>query len=207
MSVIIKIIGEEVISGIGSEEYRAAILLETAFKNEFQNKNEINGTILIKPNFKAIGEDPEDIDLVIWMNLENYSYSVFCPHKYFNGEHQKYEIEHNQTKKEVNFKSLLLNIELKSHTNSGITFTANDVMVKYKGKMSSAYDQNTKQKYSLKNFISKSHSSLKDKNIFITNLLWFPSFVGNIGWGQTNLKNIILGHCCPIKKEAKLMAS
>ena len=200
MAVEIKILGNIVLSGVGSEEWGAAVQLEKIFKNEFQHKNEINGTILIKPNFKAIGEDPEDIDIVVWINLEDYLYSVFCPHKYLNEETQQYDIDHILTKKEINFKSMLLNIELKSHNNSGITISTNDIKVDYKGKKSSAYDQNTKQKYSLKNFISKSQPSLKDKNIYITNLIWLPNFLGSIGWGQTNLKNIILGNDIDFKK-------
>ncbi|GAA4053451.1 DEAD/DEAH box helicase family protein [Flavobacterium chungnamense] len=200
MSVTIKILGQEVLSGIGSDEYSGAVLLKSIFENEFHNKNEINGTILIKPNFKAVGEDPEDIDIVVWINLENYFYSVFCPHKYFNEETQQYEIVSDKTKKEINFKSMLLNIELKSHNNSGVLISTNDIVVDYKGKKSSAYDQNTKQKYSLKNFISKSQPSLKDKNIYITNLIWLPNFLGSIGWGQTNLKNIILGNDIDFKK-------
>jgi hypothetical protein len=200
MAVEIKILGNKVLSGIGSEEWGAAVLLENIFKNEFKNKNEINGTILIKPNFKAVGEDPEDIDIVVWINLENYFYSVFCPHKYFNEETQQYEIVSDKTKKEINFKSMLINIELKSHNDSAVVITTNNIFVDYKGKKSSAYDQNTKQKYSLKNFISKSQPNLKDKNIYITNLIWLPNFAGNLGWGQTNLKNIILGNNLDFKK-------
>ena len=72
MAVEIKILGNLVLSGIGSEEWGAAVLLENIFKNEFKNKNEINGTILIKPNFKAVGEDPEDIALIRAIAVHNF---------------------------------------------------------------------------------------------------------------------------------------
>lgn len=198
MPVAIKILGEKILSGIGSEEWSAAVQLENMFKNEFQHKNEINGSILIKPNFKAIGEDPEDIDIVVWINLDDFKYNVFCGYKYFDGD--KYQTEQQLTKKEVNFKSMLLNIELKSHNNSGVVITTNDIYVDYKGKKSSAYVQNDRQKYSLKNFMSKSQPKLKSKNIYITNLIWLPNFVGSLGWGQSNLKNLILGNQIDFKK-------
>lgn len=200
MAVEIKILGEPILSGIGSEEYTGAGILRDIFKDEFSNKNEINGKIVIKPNFKAIGEDPEDIDIVVWINLENCLYNVNCPHNFFNDITQKFETSSMPTRKEVTIKSILFNIELKSHNNSGITISANDIKVDYKGKKSSAYDQNNKQKYSLKNFISKSESNLKDKNIYITNLIWFPNFKGNLGWGQSNLKNLLLGNQLDFKK-------
>jgi hypothetical protein len=188
MAVEIKIIGTEILAGVGSDEYNGAVQLKQIFINEFKNKTDINGSILIKPNFKAIGQDPEDLDVVVWINLENYKYTVFCGHKYFDEELNRYCTEEKLTKKEVNFKSMLINIELKSHNNSGVVISTNDILVEYNGKKSSAYDQNTKQKYSLKNFIDKSQPNLRGKNIYITNLIWLPNFVGSLGWGQSNLK-------------------
>jgi hypothetical protein len=200
MAVEIKIIGTEILAGVGSDEYNGAVQLKQIFINEFQNKKDLNGSILIKPNFKAIGQDPEDLDIVLWINLENYKFSVFCGHKYFDEEIDRYSTEEKLTKKEVNFKSMLINIELKSHNNSGVVISANDILVEYGGKKSSAYDQNTKQKYSLKNFIAKSQPNLGGKNIYITNLIWLPNFVGSLGWGQSNLKNLLLGNQIDFKK-------
>lgn len=194
MGVTIKILGEKITAGVGAEECSASENLKSIFEDYFIKHSEINGTILIKPNFKAVGEDPEDIDIVVWCNFENFKYKTFSLHSYYDQESNRYLTSNQKTKNEVVFKSMLINIELKSHNNSGVTITNNDVLVDYKGKKSSAYNQNNNQKYSLKNFINKSESKLRQTNIFITNLIWFPNYTGNLGWGQSNLKNLILGN-------------
>jgi hypothetical protein len=74
------------------------------------------------------------------------------------------------------------------------------VLVDYKGKKSSAYTQNNNQKYSLKNFINKSESKLSQTNVFITNLIWLPNYIGSLGWGQSNLNNLLLGDNLDFKK-------
>lgn len=194
MSVDIKILGDVITSGIGLEEYQGAELLKEVFNKEFENKQEVDGVILIKPNFKAIGQDTEDIDIVVWLNLDNYKETFTCGHTFFDVETNKFKIENQLNRKEVNFKSLLLTLELKSHNNDGIEFFANDVKVKYNGKLSSAYTQSDKQKYALKNFISFTKPSLGEVNIKIRNMIWLPNFKGNIPWGKCNLRNIILGN-------------
>ena len=194
MAVDIKILGDVIKSGIGLEEYQGAELLKEIFNKEFENKPEVYGVILIKPNFKAIGQETEDIDIVVWFNLDNYKETFTCGHSFFDEETKKFKIENQQIRKEVNFKSLLLTIELKSHNNDGIEFYSNDVKVKYKGKLSSAYIQSDKQKYALKNFISFSQPSISSVNVKIRNMIWFPNFKGNIPWGKCNLRNIILGN-------------
>jgi hypothetical protein len=200
MAVEIKLLGNKIESGVGAEEYNSAVYLISIFENYFISQKDIDGTMLIKPNFKAVGEDPEDIDIVVWCNFENFKYDTFCYHSYFDEESNRYLNSKQKTKNEVVFKSMLINIELKSHNNSGVTITNNDVLVDYKGKKSSAYIQNNNQKYSLKNFINKSERELNQTNIFITNLIWFPNYVGSLGWGQSNLNNLILGNNIDFKK-------
>ena len=205
MAVEIKILGEPVSSGIGSEEYNASLNLLKIFNNEFNTIKDVNGVILIKPNFKAVGEDPEDIDIVVWCKFKNFKFDTFSFHSFFDQETDKYLTTKQKTKIEVNFKSMLINIELKSHNNSGVTITKNDVLVDYKGKKSSAYTQNNNQKYSLKNFINKSESKLSQTNVFITNLIWLPNYIGSLGWGQSNLNNLLLGDNLDFKKFIDVM--
>ena len=200
MSVDIKILGDVITSGIGLEEYLGAELLKDIFIKEFEEKNEVDGVILIKPNFKAVGQDTEDIDIVVWFNLENYKETFSCGYSYFDEVSEKYKVDNQLNRREVNFKSLLLTIELKSHNNDGIEFFSNDVKVKYKGKLSSAYLQSDKQKYALKNFISFSQPSINNLNVQIRNMIWFPNFKGNIPWGKCNLRNLILGNNLTFKK-------
>ena len=200
MSVEIKILGEKINVGSGAEECSAGENLKSIFEDYFIKHSEINGTILIKPNFKAVGEDPEDIDIVLWCNFENFKYDTFSFHTFYDQERDKYLTTRQKTKIEVVFKTILINIELKSHNNSGVTVTKNDVLVDYKGKKSSAYTQNINQKYSLKNFINKSERRLNQTNIFITNLIWLPNYIGSLGWGQSNLNNLLLGDNFDFKK-------
>lgn len=200
MGVIIKILGEKITAGVGAEEYSASENLKTIFEDYFNKHSGINGTILIKPNFKAVGEDPEDIDIVLWFNFENFKYDTFSFHAFYDQEEDKYLTTKQKTKIEVIFKSMLINIELKSHNNSGVTITKNDVLVDYKGKKSSAYTQNNNQKYSLKNFINKSESKLSQTNFYISNLIWLENYKGSLGWGQSNLNNLLLGNNIDFKK-------
>lgn len=205
MGVTIKILGKKITSGVGAEEYSAGENLKFIFEEYFIKHTDVDGTILIKPNFKAVGEDPEDIDLVLWFNFENFKYDTFSFYSFIDQEREKqdkvkYLTTKLKTKNEVVFKSMLINIELKSHENSGVTITKNDVLVDYKGKKSSAYTQNNDQKYSLKNFINKSESKLSQTNIYISNLIWLPNYKGSLGWGQSNINNLLLGNNIDFKK-------
>lgn len=199
MAVKIQVLGNEILSGVGAEEFIGAKQLKNVFEEEFNSKDDVSGTIIIKPNFKAIGQNTEDIDIVVWFNLENYNRTFSTSFKFKDKEKNSYITDSNKTNRSVDFSSLLLTIELKSHNNEGIVLTTNDVKVKYQGKLSSAYDQSVKQKYALKNFSSQNQSKLAEHNIQITNLIWFPNFKGTIPWGKCNLKNLILGNTFSFK--------
>lgn len=190
MGVEIKVLGHHIESGIGSEECAAAKQLEQIFIKEFENKNDISGAILIKPNFKALHQQPEDIDIVVWMNLENYNYSVFTGHS--SKINNRYEITHEKIKEDVNFSSLLLTIELKSHTNSGVEITNNNLIVFTGNDKKSATEQSNGQKYSLVNYIKRIDQQLAKVNPRVNNLVWLPNMNGAKPW-SCQLNNIILG--------------
>lgn len=93
MPVEIKILGDLIEHGVGAEECAAALDLKKCFEDEFTNKSDVNGLIVIKPNFKAIGYNPEDIDLVVWMNFNNYTYNLFTGYQYIDSTDKQVKVE------------------------------------------------------------------------------------------------------------------
>lgn len=156
MAVEIEIIGDRV----ENEEYYAGEYLDKMFKAYFNNKNDINGKILIKPNFRAPGEKREDIDIVVWMRFENFREKFATKHQY--KEDDETIISTNKTLSPIFINSFLFAIELKSHNRDGVCFSSTEVRVKYKDKYSSVTEQNEQQSYSLKNFIEKNAKGLNE---------------------------------------------
>lgn len=189
MGVKIQILGNQINTGVGAEEWEASEYLKLVFEKEFENKD-VNGTILIKPNFKALGQGTEDIDIVVWMRFEDYKYKVFSGYKTNNDG--RTETIKEKTKKEIKFSSLLLTIEHKSHDNTGIELSNTDLKVKYRGKLSSAIDQSIKQKYALVNFIKRNDQLLENVNPHVNNLVWLPNTSITKPWG-CQLNNVIFG--------------
>ena len=195
MAVSIEIIGNKV----ENEEYYAGEYLYNMFNTYFNNKNDIGGTILIKPNFRAPGEQREDIDIVIWMRFENFRETFATKNK--SKVNDEIIISDNKTKSDVFMNSFLFAIELKSHNRDGVIFSNTEVRVKYNGKTSSVTEQNEQQSYSLKNFISKNAKELKGSP-YINRLIWLRSFdpqsktpfgcnVVNLLFGNFSFKTLI----------------
>lgn len=195
MAVEIEIIGEKV----ENEEYYAGEYLDEMFKSYFKNKNEVNGKILIKPNFRAPGEKREDIDIVVWMRFENFR------DKFVTKSQSKIDdeviISKNKVLEPVYINSFLFAIELKSHNRDGVLFSKTEVKVKYKEKLSSVTAQNEEQSYSLKNFIAKNAKELNGSP-YINRLIWLRSFdkqaktpfgcsVVNLLFGDFSFKTLI----------------
>lgn len=195
MAVEIEIIGDRV----ENEEYYAGEYLDKMFKAYFNNKNDINGKILIKPNFRAPGEKREDIDIVVWMRFENFREKFATKHQY--KEDDETIISTNKTLSPIFINSFLFAIELKSHNRDGVCFSSTEVRVKYKDKYSSVTEQNEQQSYSLKNFIEKNAKGL-NKSPYINRLIWLRSFdkqaktpfgcnVVNVLFGDFSFKTLI----------------
>lgn len=187
MAVEIEIIGNKV----ENEEFYAGEYLDKMFKAYFNNKNDVNGKILIKPNFRAPGEKREDIDIVVWMRFENFREKFVTKHQYKeDGETIFSKIK---TLSPVFINSFLFAIELKSHNRQGVHFSNTEVRVKYKDKYSSVTEQNEQQSYSLKNFIEKNASGL-NKIPYINRLIWLRSFdnQAKIPFG-CNAVNVLFG--------------
>jgi len=195
MAVNIEIVGGRV----ENEEYYAGEYLYNMFNGYFNNKNDIGGKILIKPNFRAPGEQREDIDIVVWMRFENFRETFATKNR--SKVNDEIIISDNKTKSDVFMNSFLFAIELKSHNRDGVIFSNTEVRVKYNGKTSSVTEQNEQQSYSLKNFISKNAKELKGSP-YINRLIWLRSFdpqsktpfgcnVVNLLFGDFSFKTLI----------------
>ncbi|MDC1052023.1 DEAD/DEAH box helicase family protein [Flavobacteriaceae bacterium] len=195
MAVNIEIIGDKA----GNEEYYAGEYLYNMFTAYFDNKNDIGGKILIKPNFRAPGEQREDIDIVVWMRFENFRETFATKSK--SKVDDEIIISENKTLSPVYMNSFLFVIELKSHNRDGVIFSNTEVRVKYNGKTSSVTEQNEQQSYSLKNYISKNAKELNGSP-YINRLIWLRSFdpqsktpfgcnVVNLLFGDFSFKTLI----------------
>jgi hypothetical protein len=186
--VHIKILGERV----ENEEFYAGEYLEQMFTKHFSNKTEVNGTILIKPNFRAPGEKREDIDIVVWMNFENLREKFSTKNKF--KENDKTVFSKNKQLSPVFLNSFLYAIEVKSHNKDGVLFSSTEAKVKYPdGHPSSVTAQNEEQSYSLKNYISNNAKNLNGSP-YINRLIWFNSFdsQSNLPFG-CNIVNVLFG--------------
>lgn len=193
--VEVRILGAKV----ENEEYEGGVYIRDMLQNYFSKKNDINGTILLKPNFRAPGEKREDIDIVVWMNFENFKDKFVTKYQY--KENEKTIISHNKVLSPVFLNSFLFAIELKSHNKDGVVFSGAEVKVKYNERLSSATAQNEEQSYSLKNYIAKNANNLK-KIPYINRLIWLRSFdkqskvpfgsqVVNVLFGNFSFKTLI----------------
>lgn len=190
MPVEIKLLGEKIESGTGAEEYAAAVRLRDLFHDEFHVKEDVNGTVLIKPNFKATGYATEDIDIVVWMSFENYQCKIFTGYQSYNPQTKEEVYVREKTLHPVALHSMLLTIELKSHVKSGIRLEPNAVKVIYNNKWSSATDQSNKQKYSLTGYIKSIEPRLGVLNPWVINLIWLENVQGPKPFGCL-VKNLL----------------
>ena len=182
--VTVKLLGDKV----ENEEYEGGVYIQNMLIDYFKNRTNIDGIILIKPNFRAPGEKREDIDIVVWMRFKNFREKFYT--KYQNNN------SHSEDKSlmPVYLNSFLLAIEVKSHNRDGVVFTSTEVKVKYNDKLSSATAQNEEQSYSLLNFIRKNALELKHSP-YINRLIWLRSFdsTNRVPFG-CNVINVLFGN-------------
>ncbi len=195
--VAVEILGDKV----ENEEYYGGEYIKDLFQKYFVNKKDIQGLILIKPNFRAPGEKREDIDIVVWMRFENFRESFATKYQYQETNNEGNRISSNKAVYPVFLNSFLLAIELKSHTSSGVRFKNTEIDVKYNGKYSSATMQSDEQRYSLINYI-KNVSPRLNRSPFVNNLVWlrgldnqtqepFGCNVVNVLFGNFSFKKLI----------------
>lgn len=152
-----------------NNECLAAIALQGMLSSSFSE--DINGHIGIAYGLTLSGQDPRDIDILLFGQLENYTLPNY------------YTRDPQYPKQNLKIDNFCIAIELKEHTYSGIRLNATHVEVKYNEKWKDATEQNEKQRYSCKNYLEKELGY----NVYTTNLLWlkgltreqFNSMTGN----------------------------
>jgi hypothetical protein len=160
-----------------SSEYRAAIDLKKLFKDNF---SQLKGNIFIKPNLTLLGNNVEQLDIVIWGTFENDFKTPYRLQVNPKDPSKNFEPTIELINTNVNFKNLFLVIEVKDHSANKIKTEGSDVFVKYsKGRYNfewhNASEQSKNQVHTVRNGISP---FLKKNNIEnkycpqVTNLIW-----------------------------------
>lgn len=139
-----------------SKEDEAANLLMTNLQEELRSYQNAKGTIYIMTSIRIFGQKRNDIDMIVMGFIDNLSLK--------NIKTKNYGVV-----KELSVKSFICNVELKSHSSSGVTHEGTDYIVNYSGIPHNASQQCNEAKFSL-------HNHLYDQlgiNPFICDMLWF----------------------------------
>ena len=119
----------------------------------------INGSIAIAYSLTLCGQDPRDVDLLMWGKLDNYVLNEY----YTNDVHY--------AKKDLVVDSFCIAIELKEHSPHDVILNNTHIHVRYKGEWKDATEQNENQRYSVVNYLSDEIGY----SPYITNFLWMKS--------------------------------
>lgn len=124
-----------------SKEDKAADILQKRFEEDLSQYNNSKGDIYILTSIRIFGQKRDDIDILVIGLLENFS------------------IRKMQTKKyglvdELNIRSFIANIELKSHPSADVEHVGMDYIVKYKNCKENASQQCREAKFSLFNHLN-----------------------------------------------------
>lgn len=160
-------------------EYPCAINLKEKLEKDpklISSENEI----YIYPSVQCYGQDPQDIDLVVFGNLKNYSANVKCRVRKFDDDIKE---------RTISIKNFCLVIEVKKHSLDRIKFEGSHLMTKRPGDIDyfSASNQNDGQIYSLRKFI-------KSKGFnppFMGNIIYLPIISSKQIPPENNTMNII----------------
>lgn len=139
-----------------SKEDEAAELLKNKFEEELSSYPNAKGDIYILTSIRIFGQKRNDIDMLVMGFFDNF------------------RIENAKTKNfgevsELNIKSIICNIELKSHSANSVRHEGTNYIVLYKGVCHNASQQCSEAKFSLYNHLN---DQLFIKP-FICDVLWF----------------------------------
>lgn len=147
-------------------EYKWGLKLKELLESDSKLQSEKNNIHII-PSVQCYGEKTQDVDIVIFGELDNYSTNVPC--KILNHD--------AETKmREVVIKDFCMVIEVKKHDVENICFQGPNLLVKYRGKNSinSSYKnatlQNRNQMYSVINNLNMKNSMQVFRAIFLPNV-------------------------------------
>jgi hypothetical protein len=132
-------------------------------------ETESNSTVYLIPNVQCHGENPRDLDLVILASLhsDRATFNPTMPIHFSNGNFCDVDVVH--------VGALCVVIEIKDHVPKDVRFAGTKIDVRYHStngndEWHSASQQSEKQKYSLRNYISRHFPGMPIP--WITNLIW-----------------------------------
>lgn len=141
-----------------SKESKAAVKLKEMLIQSVPYDTE--GHLHIASNLTLCGQEVRDIDIAIWGSLTNYK----LPDYYSNDEGR-------YPKKDLVVRSFFVVIELKGHHVEAVNFEGGHFFIKYSGLYKDVTQQNEKQRYAMKNYLSQ----ILGLDLFISNVIWFNS--------------------------------
>ena len=138
-----------------SKEDEAANQLKNNLQEELASYPAAKGTIYIMTSIRIFGQKRNDIDMLVMGFIENLTFK--------NINTKNYDVV-----KELDVKSFICNIELKSHSASSVKHEGTDYIVSYSGIPHNASQQCSEAKFSLFNHLNDQ----LDIKPFICDVLW-----------------------------------
>ena len=138
-----------------SKEDEAAALLVERLQEDIKAYPNAKGTIYILTSIRIFGQKRNDIDILVMGFFDNFII-------------RKVKTKNHGEVDELNLKSIICNIELKSHSSSSVRHEGTDYMVYYDGIAHNASQQCNEAKFSLYNHLN---DQLFIKP-FICDILW-----------------------------------
>lgn len=139
-----------------TSEDEAAILLKEKLQKDLSSYPNAKGSIHIMTNIRLFGQKRNDIDMLIMGFFENL-------------EVHDVQIRKSSTLETLNVKSIICNIEIKSHPATKVVHQGSHYFVYYSGVRHDASQQSFETKFSLKNHLAD-QLGLRP---FICDILWF----------------------------------
>jgi len=153
MAVNIRIIGD-----ITTNEYSDAIELKTVFERDLSNN--VFGEILIICNVTLLGQEVNDVDLIVFGKLQGLNLNIKI-----QNDKNEYELSN------VSINSFCFCIETKRHSSDKVFMQGPHLLVNYNNKKSDATTQSNKQKYSLKKYLDNRFNY----SPYICNFIWLKN--------------------------------
>lgn len=138
-----------------SKEDEAAVLLEERFRDDLKAYPNAKGTLYILTSIRIFGQKRNDIDILVMGFFNNFKI-------------RKAKTKNHGEVDELTIKSIICNIELKSHNSSSVRHEGTDYIVYYNGIAHNASQQCNEAKFSLYNHLN---DQLLVKP-FICDVLW-----------------------------------
>lgn len=186
-----------------SSEYNAGLALKILLDDELA---QLTGNVYIKPNLTLIGNNSEQLDLVVWGNFENGYTTPYNLNLKPKDPKNNFQQINTTISTKLKIKNFFLVIEVKDNLNKNIKKEGNDLMVQYfKGRYHfdwhNASEQSKKQVHTVRNglfpFLKK--RKIEDKNCpQITNIIWLR----NIKYPE--VKNLEIPNILPATFDTKL---